>query len=203
MDGRPDTSFGDAGFMGIDDLGISSLLPLQDGRILCGGAANGDFALGCLQANGKGIDSSFGQNGIVTTDITGYWKDAIGYLAVQPDNKIVACGQGLLNQTTAAGVFLARYNANATTGIQSNIHPSGYELAMYPNPAKTHIYLSGLTADKIAAFQVIAADGRLLRTITLPRSMCIPISTLAPGVYLLRTVLKTGNSNYLRFTTTQ
>jgi hypothetical protein len=151
----------------------------------------------------KRLDSSFGQSGLITTDITGYWEDYLRKIALQSDNKVVGIGYGAWDKNTTAGVMLVRYNANAATGIKPGISRLGTTLTLYPNPSRTHIFLSGLRPDQIAAVQITALDGRVLTTITAPLSTSIPIIAYASGVYILRAFLKTGAANYFRFTITR
>jgi uncharacterized delta-60 repeat protein len=70
-----------------------------DGRIVVGGAVDGDFALARLQADGE-LDPSFDGDGMLTTDIGG--NDGIAGLALA-GGKIIAGGAG------GPGVALARY----------------------------------------------------------------------------------------------
>jgi uncharacterized delta-60 repeat protein len=117
-DGSLDPSFGTAGAVVTDFFGSTDMpnaVAIQgDGKIVVGGSAassssavgqaNTDFALARYNANGT-LDTSFGGDGKVTTDILGPTGggDIIYALAVQPDGKIVA-----------AGTSVVRYNADGT-----------------------------------------------------------------------------------------
>ena len=75
-----------------------------DGKIVVAGVAgisNGNFALVRYNADGS-LDSSFGNNGTLTTDFSGNHDVAVA-LVMQPDNKIVLAG------TTSTTFALARY----------------------------------------------------------------------------------------------
>jgi uncharacterized delta-60 repeat protein len=115
-DGSLDPSFGTAGavvteFFGFTD--IANAVAIQgDGKIVVGGSAatnsffgqNIDFAIARYNTDGS-LDTSFGGDGKVTTDIFGPTGngDIIYAIAVQPDGKIVA-----------AGTSVVRYNADGT-----------------------------------------------------------------------------------------
>jgi uncharacterized delta-60 repeat protein len=75
-----------------------------DGKIVVAGVAslfsNGNFALVRYNADGS-LDSSFGNNGTLTTDFSGHHDVAVA-LVMQPDNKIILVG-------SSAGFALARY----------------------------------------------------------------------------------------------
>ena len=64
-----------------------------------------DFALARYNPDGS-LDTSFGANGIVTTDFDG--EDAAVAVSIAPDGKIVAAGTGTDH------IALARYNPNGT-----------------------------------------------------------------------------------------
>jgi uncharacterized delta-60 repeat protein len=200
-DGNLDTSFGKAGFLDIS-LTLGRFVPLPNGRILCVTGMNGDAGIARLQKDGKGLDSSFGQNGIILTDLTGYTEDYFAQIALQADNKIVALGSGMWNKTTSAGVQLVRYNADAATGIQPHTN-SRIALSVYPNPAQTYIRISGVSLTQLASVRITAADGRLVKYMDAPKSLTVPISGYAPGVYLLSVVLKNGEAASSRFTITE
>jgi uncharacterized delta-60 repeat protein len=96
VDGSLDESFGTSGIVVTDvvlnDAGYS-LAVQPDGKILLAGVAhNGfgaDFALLRYNVDGT-LDSNFGDNGVVTTDL----GDDHGYsVTVQPDGKILVAGE--------------------------------------------------------------------------------------------------------------
>jgi uncharacterized delta-60 repeat protein len=97
-----------------DDEAAASVLQ-ADGKIVVAGftttATGQDFALARYNANGA-PDTSFGTNGIVTTDFFGGDDEALGVVE-SPDGRIVAAGFA----TNAGGhreFALARYLANGT-----------------------------------------------------------------------------------------
>ncbi|MFD8984177.1 calcium-binding protein [Streptomyces sp. NPDC059564] len=94
--------------------GIARGMALQpDGKILAVGyVGNTAFDIGVARYNGNGtLDTTFSGDGMVTADFGG--TEFGNAVAVQPDGKIVAAGDG------GAGVALLRYNADgsADTGF--------------------------------------------------------------------------------------
>jgi hypothetical protein len=67
--------------------------------------SNSDFALARYNADGS-LDSSFGNNGKLTTDFDGQ-QDSARALAIQPDNKIVLVGTTSTN--IGSSFALSRY----------------------------------------------------------------------------------------------
>jgi len=120
VDGSLDTSFGTAGFATIDlsyqDYGRHVHI-LADGKILVIGQSQiGSYgAPTLLRLNSDGsLDSTFGDNGSVVTDLGTYW-DQIVDAKIQADDKIV-----VLSMSAPAGDFyerdayIIRYNADGT-----------------------------------------------------------------------------------------
>ena len=107
-DGTLDTTFGTAGKFTasgtLSTLNAPRGWALQpDGKIVIGGSASGDWAVGRLTAAGA-IDATFGTGGITFTNLGGA-DDRAWVLRVQPDGMIVGAGTG-------AGIFaLARYTS--------------------------------------------------------------------------------------------
>ncbi|MBI5351847.1 MAG: hypothetical protein HZB50_04340 [Chloroflexi bacterium] len=106
-DGSLDLTFDGDGKL-ISDLGNSELglaIAVQgDGKLVVAGntdGANRDFVLARYNSNGS-LDTTFGSNGIVTTDF-GTDSDDARAITIQPDGKIVV-----------SGTRLARYNINGS-----------------------------------------------------------------------------------------
>ncbi|MER7197849.1 calcium-binding protein [Streptomyces sp. CB01635] len=111
VNGSLDTTFGNAGRVLTSGGGGAQDVVLQpDGRIVVPGSngPGGDFAVLRYNTNGS-LDSGFGAGGLVTTDFGG--SDQARGVALQPDGKIVAAGQGGPNTDFA----LARYEGGAGT----------------------------------------------------------------------------------------
>ena len=126
-DGKLDTNFGTKGLVTTDfgadtsDYGYSVALQ-PDGKILVAGSSgeypNDNFALARYQPDGS-LDTSFGTNGLVTTD---FGAGDVGYsVALQPDGKIVVAGYSS-DYSTFVRFALARYlpNGSLDSGFGTN-----------------------------------------------------------------------------------
>ena len=120
-DGRLDSSFGVNGkvrtdFNGTNDIAYSMVL--QADKILVGGSTydavkgNDDFALARYTTDGT-LDSSFGVNGLVTTDFNNL-SDVATSITLQGDKIILAGGSGYYNEHNIRDFALARFNADGT-----------------------------------------------------------------------------------------
>jgi uncharacterized delta-60 repeat protein len=116
--GSIDTSFGTGGkaitSIGIHDDMANTVAIQTDGEIVVGGqtynGTNADFALVRYKTNGT-IDSTFGTNGIVVTNISTS-DDIVFDIVLQTDGKTIITGlSGIANNNDFT---LARYNANGT-----------------------------------------------------------------------------------------
>ena len=107
-----DTSWGNSGWVGGTLLGAITIQP--DGRLVTAGLVTGsgtnyfDFSLTRYNINGS-IDTTFGYQGTVRTDVTGQ-KDVPEVVVVQPDGKILVAGTGFNGPNF--DWILARYTAN-------------------------------------------------------------------------------------------
>lgn len=120
-DGTLDESFDRDGKLNIffeDNYSRAESVVLQpDGKIIAGGFINpgnnipGDFALLRLQPNGN-FDSSFGNNGKVSTDLGG--DDNAYNCLLQEDGKIILAGETYTNNFETVSFALARYNGDRT-----------------------------------------------------------------------------------------
>lgn len=121
--GSLDPTFGTGGiFTSPTTRGSASALAIQtDGKIVVagGGVANSTFAdiLFRLNTNGT-LDTTFGSGGIVTIDNTG----GFFALAIQPNGKIVAAGEG--NSGTRSIVQVARFDSNGS--LDSSFGTGGF-----------------------------------------------------------------------------
>jgi uncharacterized delta-60 repeat protein len=115
-----DFTFGNGGKVVTDFTGgfdvANAMLIQADGKIIAAGSVantntNGtDYGLARFKIDGS-LDSSFGVNGRVITDIGGL-GDTISAIALQPDGKIVAAGFSFTENIF--DFSLARYNSNGT-----------------------------------------------------------------------------------------
>ncbi|TKK65384.1 T9SS type A sorting domain-containing protein [Ilyomonas limi] len=134
-DGRPDPSYGNAGYSNAVNLNVTSAAMLG-GKIevagyvynLNSGNFDYDIALARFTANGK-LDSAFGENGRVTTDFNGY-ADVANSVTLQADKIIVA---GSSNNDFA----LARYTTDgildSTFGVNGKVTTDFYSYEDYAN----------------------------------------------------------------------
>lgn len=130
--GLLDRGFGDQGVVrkdisGDQDQATSALL-LPDGSIVLGGVANikttqypgGMYDLGLVKIGPNGaIDPSFGVNGKVTQDISGY-QDNLAKILLQSDGKIIAVGGAYVSDATQMEFFIARFNADGSLDTTFN-----------------------------------------------------------------------------------
>lgn len=108
--GDLDTTFGTAGKttvdIAVDSFQSLDILAVQsDDKIVVGGYSGSDFALARLTPDGA-PDTTFGTNGIITTDFGG--SEDVRALGIQSDGKIVAAG------ATSSDLALARYSSSGT-----------------------------------------------------------------------------------------
>ncbi len=119
--GNLDVSFGNGGIVkqditGNNDYGFASAIQ-ADGKILVAGFGNidtltyNDFVVLRYQTNGN-LDSSFGINGLVKTDLSGGQDDQAMSICLQTDGKIVVAGKSLISN--AYDFSIARYLTNGT-----------------------------------------------------------------------------------------
>jgi len=106
-------------------------------------------ALARYNANAPGtpgtLDTSFGTQGIVTTDVNPSQDDLAFAVVLQPDGKIIAVGSSFM---TSASVVVIRYNANGT--LDSTFGSGGITVTSLPSASAT------------AFAATLQADGKLL-----------------------------------------
>ncbi len=125
--GQPDTSFGNTGnvIIELDTTAFALGMAVQnDGKILLTGClgiswawwpTNSDLMILRLLPDGT-LDPSFGNGGIVVTDLTssGYDVDMGSRIFVQPDGKIFVSGRNGLGQNNIGDLALIRYLPDGT-----------------------------------------------------------------------------------------
>ncbi|HVO74281.1 MAG TPA: T9SS type A sorting domain-containing protein [Ignavibacteriaceae bacterium] len=116
--GTLDTAFGEGGIvttaLGIEDR-INSISLQSDGKIVAGGISlnGGKYKLALARYNTDGaLDSTFGTNGIVNTQV-GSLSTSASSVLIRSDGKIIAAGL-LNNNQTSFDPALLRYNADGT-----------------------------------------------------------------------------------------
>lgn len=123
--GSIDSSFGTNGKIigdfGKTEEGIFSLKLQPDGKIVAGGTADGRFAVARYKQNGT-RDSTFGTNGLVTTDLGHNSTSGGRALFLQPDGKIVLAGFTYDKHNAYDGAVI-RYKKNGQ--LDTNFGNSG------------------------------------------------------------------------------
>ena len=136
-DGTLDTTFGINGRVTTDALPVNEQIQKiqieSGGRILATiqGSANSpqiDFGVVRYNANGS-LDTSFGNGGIVTTDIAG---GDFARASVIAGDKLVVAGQGL----NVSGIRLARYNLLPAPSASGDFDGDGFADATVFRPAQ-------------------------------------------------------------------
>jgi len=118
--GSLDTTFGSGGKVKIDILpfrsdSFKSIILQADGKITAVGTSgsfplSSSFALVRFNSDGS-LDTSFGTGGKVTTNVASE-SSSVTRAVLQPDGKILAVGEGSVNQTF--GFAVARYLTDST-----------------------------------------------------------------------------------------
>ena len=135
LDGTIDSTFGVNGKVltpvGSKDDYAAAVAIQADGKIVAAGSShNGsDFDIALVRYKEDGaIDSTFGINGRVTTDIGGN-DDNGAALAIQPDNRIVVAGT--TNNGFSNSMAVVRYNPNGV--MDSSFGNGGSLTTSFPN----------------------------------------------------------------------
>jgi uncharacterized delta-60 repeat protein len=165
-DGTRDTTFGEHGqvttdFTGGDD-GANAVGLQSDGKIVVAGGAGTDsdfggtgFALARYEADGT-LDTSFGEDGLVTTAITVGKGDAVADVEILSNGKILAAGVdgrggcGHCGSDLSTSFALVRYNADGA--IDAGFGGSGEGLVITMLSPK----------DDAASDLAVQADGRIV-----------------------------------------
>jgi uncharacterized delta-60 repeat protein len=114
-DGALDTTFGTDGKVttGFTDGGSANAVAIQsDGKIVAVGISGEEFALARYDTDGA-LDTPFGTDGIVTTDLSSGWDEA-NAVAIQANGKIVAAGRATPGSPWRPWFALARYRSDGT-----------------------------------------------------------------------------------------
>lgn len=133
-----------------DSYFVANTIAIQsDGKFVLGGVwenSNGvkDFVLARFNINGT-IDNSFNKIGIQNTDFRGY-DDIITEIAIQPDGKIVATGNGSNGYNNAFAI--SRYNKDGS--LDNSFDSDGKKLTY-------------ITSNNIYAFSVaVSGQGKII-----------------------------------------
>src|SRR5690606_14445294 len=90
---------------------VNALALQNDGMILAGGSAAGNFGIARLDANGN-LDLNFDTDGTLTKDVRLGNNDFITSISIQPDNKILSVGYS--SNGSGTDVSVVRFLANGS-----------------------------------------------------------------------------------------
>ncbi len=133
IDGSLDSSFGIDGRAVASTCGSIYAIAIQsDGKIVASGYTNlVDIALVRFMPNGR-VDSSFGSNGSVITDIRRY--DYLNDMALQADDKIVVTGVTKSDDNDIETSFTVRYLPDGS--LDESFGDHGIVITVYPEPTE-------------------------------------------------------------------
>lgn len=111
-----DTTFGNNGSIN-SVVGVGGVVAQNDDKLVVAGSFNGTLAVARYQADGSGLDSSFGSNGGMTVIQMGPAGSGFNNVSIQTDGKIVAAG----NTTSRLDLH----------GYDRNFYDSNFVVARY------------------------------------------------------------------------
>ena len=116
FNGTLDTTFGEGGkvITSIENRSKGNSIAIQsNGKILMGGSS--DWYINLVRYNSDGtLDTAFGTDGKVITDISGYYSEKCKSVAIQSDGKILIGGYAQQNSNDLSHFILLRYNNDGT-----------------------------------------------------------------------------------------
>ncbi|MEO7210284.1 MAG: T9SS type A sorting domain-containing protein, partial [Chitinophagaceae bacterium] len=189
-----DSSFGKNGLSIIDfgyDESLASLVIQPDGKIIVAGYSN-DFwhekefyVLARINQSGL-LDSSFNQNGKITTLFDMKDKASAQKVLLQPDGKIIAAGFANKNYGYRAPV-ITRYLGDKPGIIVTAKQPAKTDpIKVFPNPATTLVQVTGLQKNMPTQLIITDRTGNVLKkTTTTNDSFSWNIADLRNGYYYL------------------
>lgn len=188
-DGSLDTSFGTNGLVVIDrtgTIGGNAIAIDSNDRIVVGGYSGNSVAVIRYLADGSGLDTTFGDNGIVITPIG--TSAVANSVLVQSDGKIVIAG------TTDNKFFVARYyGSNVTNSVNINSPTDGSTIT------SNSFVISGSSNGSNLSVRV-SIDGTTVATVATDSngawnagSFSLPNNTTSPG-YAIKAELISGTS---------
>jgi uncharacterized delta-60 repeat protein len=207
-DGTLDETFGNGGIVthqasNTYDIDVFNMALQSDGKFLLTGYgtdATGntgtDFGLRRFNQDGS-IDSLFGNNGVLLTDIFGNLPGANNDYSVdvmvQEDNKILLTGNANTNTFGSNDFAIMRILPEPTIS-QIKLHPESESLNVYPNPFKNNITLEyTLVKDDIISIFLYDMIGNKVQTLCLnekrnkgqQKEVLHPDPKLTNGLYML------------------
>lgn len=206
-DGSIDASFGTGGVTITDfgssyDLCYSSLIQ-NNGKIILGGFVingttfNWDFGIVRYNTDGS-IDTGFGTNGFIITDLNNGSIDVGSSLAFQSDDKLLLAGKSKAIEDSY-NFSVARYVIDNSIGIEEK-QLSSSDFILYPNPATNHIKIYGNSyINQIVKIEIFSInEAKKIKTYqdyyltTYRESQYLSVDDLSPGIY----IIKISNSDF-------
>jgi uncharacterized delta-60 repeat protein len=198
-DGTLDNSFGDNGsYRNVitneyASFNLWDIVVQQDGKIVLGGNTYSDgvykMTLSRLTADGN-LDKSFGKNGVVKVpNQYGLSAGNTVRLAIDNNNELIAgCDiAGINNVDMLLSKFFLENNnvlmfSNAN---KTSLQKQNSNLSIFPNPATTKIFVSGIPFVENTLFSISDNKGNIVVRGTLNKSMRVNTGSLPAGIYYL------------------
>ncbi len=189
-DGSVDNSFGNNGKVNTEvttQADIAYAIAIQsNGKIVAVGHSSdgaGLFQIILTRYHTDGrLDSTFGTNGMVTTDITSRheYGEAV---ALQADGKIVV--SGFVNDGLSFNMFTARYEGDIPTLYTADLAPG--KLLVYPNPVSNTLFIESAVDLNGSSIFLLNVHGQIVREIENIRGKNCSFSceNLSAGLYLM------------------
>ncbi len=196
-DGSFDTTFGQGGIVTLDYDGDEedalALALLPNGKLAIAGYATigSEIDMETVRLNSDGsIDSAFGLNGKITTDVHGE-IDIARAIAVQPDGKIVLAGH------SSTGSFndlcIVRYISFRDVSLPQTIYDAS-QLSIFPNPTSGSLSINNKTGMLVTAVEAADAAGRSCAIEADAAFRGLQLKAVNAGIYLLRITLQNGQT---------
>jgi len=202
--GDIDKKFGMNGFARTDfsstlspfrDDEIATICLQKDNKIIAAGTTlanyfDGLFATCRYLPNGK-LDTTYGDEGRITTKFGDNNDTRINDAVLQPDEKLVVAGYHATDGSGNLGgdVAMARYLKEKPLSNKDNISIqtlSNSNIKISPNPATNILHIEGLLSNKTKLTIADFAGNIKLQTVVNTSSYNLNIATLQAGNYLLK-----------------
>lgn len=197
IDGSFDTTFGQGGIVTLDYDGDEedalALALLPNGKLAIAGYATigSEIEMETVRLNNDGsIDSAFGLNGKITTDVHGE-IDIARAIAVQPDGKIVLAGHSSTGPYNDLAVV--RYIDFKDVSVALSVADAS-DLAVFPNPTSGVFTLNNRTGLSLSAVEATDITGRRFNIEAESSFKTIRLLAEHAGIYLLRITLQGGQT---------
>ena len=132
------------------------------------------------------LNTAFGTNGFVSTDVNGGEDDAIS-LAFTPNRKIVLGGTSYTD--IGCKFTILRYNTDVETGYEqpfTDADNDGKSFEVYPNPTKDILNINAKGIGSSYKVQIIDMTGAIV--MTADNAKTVNTSTLSTGNYIIKLI---------------